>query len=78
MELILQKWDAILTQLESEFGISEASMVAWQIAELKLHRIENNIVYFIVPEKLKQLVHRYDDKFGTPLLVSIIEETNQK
>ena len=45
MELILQKWDAILTQLESEFGISEASMVAWQIAELKLHRIENNIVY---------------------------------
>ncbi|MCI8372691.1 MAG: chromosomal replication initiator protein DnaA [Lachnospiraceae bacterium] len=77
MELILQKWDAILTQLESEFGISEASMVAWQIAELKLHRIENNIVYFIVPEKLKQLVHRYDDKFGTPLLVSIIEETNQ-
>lgn len=77
MDLIREKWNDILRQLESEFDISKAMMVAWQVAELKLHKIEDYVAYFIVSDRTKSLVHKYEAKFGAPLLISIIEVTNQ-
>lgn len=76
MELILEKWNAIIEQLQTDFQISPARMEAWKIAELKLHKIEDDKVYFVVAEKMKNLVHKYNDIFGELLLISIIENTN--
>lgn len=73
MEMILRKWDAILAQLQTDFKISQTRLDAWKIDELKLHKIEDNKIYFIVA--LKNLVHKYHDNFGDFLLVSIIENT---
>lgn len=77
MEHITKNWTNILNRLEKDFGFSVATMEAWQIAELKIYKIEDDIIYFIVSDKLKQLVSRYEGKFCPALLVSIIEETNQ-
>lgn len=74
MELILEKWDDILRQLQTDFKISQTRLDAWKVDELKLHKIEDNKLYFIVA--LKNLVHRYNDIFGEQLLISIIENTN--
>lgn len=77
MDLILEKWNAVLNRLQSDFEVTTARLTAWQIAELKLHKIENGIIYFIVSDKTKGLVDKYEKNFGPQLLVSIIEETNQ-
>ena len=77
MDLIVEKWDAILNYLQDVFDVSKARLVAWQIAELKFHKVENGIIYFVVSDKTKKLVNMYEENFGQQLLVSIIEETNQ-
>lgn len=73
MELILEKWSDILKQLQTDFQISRTRLDAWKIDDLKLHKIEDNKIYFIVA--LNNLVHKYHDNFGDYLLVSIIENT---
>lgn len=77
MDLILEKWNAILNRLQSDFEVTEARLTAWQIAELKIHKIENGVIYFVVSDKTKGLIDKYEKNFGPQLLVSIIEETNQ-
>ncbi len=76
-ELIEEKWEEILSLLETQYDISGIMINTW-IRSLKIYEVKDNTVYFYVDEKLGEnavkFLHRKE--FDLFLLSSIRETLN--
>lgn len=90
MEQIIQNWNDILAQMQSEFDISDVKLKVYRFFDLTLFRessphknlsllkLENNLAYFVIPDDLKQLKTNYESKYATALHFSILFATDLK
>jgi len=76
-KLIENKWDEILSLLETQYDISNILIKTW-IGTLKIFEVKNNTVYFYVDEKLGENAVKFIHKkeFDLFLLSSIRETLN--
>ena len=76
-DLIEEKWEEILSLLETQYDISSIMINTW-IRSLKIYEVKDNTVYFYVDEKLGEnavkFLHRKE--FDLFLLSSIRETLN--
>lgn len=76
-EIIENKWEEILSLLETQYDISSIMINTW-IRSLKVYEVKDNVVYFYVDEKLGEnavkFLHRKE--FDLFLLSSIRETLN--
>jgi chromosomal replication initiator protein len=79
MNVITEKWDTILEHVREEHALSDVSFKTW-IKPLTIHKIEDNIVYILVPSGSSDgsvaldIVNR---KFSLPIKVAIEEISGQ-
>lgn len=76
-ELIENKWEEILSLLETQYDISGIMINTW-IRSLKIYEVKDNTVYFYVDEKLGENAVKflYRKEFDIFLLSSIRETLN--
>ncbi len=72
MNIVTEKWDEIIHKLKVEHDLSDISFRTW-IEPLKVHSIEGNILYVIVP--IKEYIEFITKKYLLPLQVNVAEIT---
>ena len=73
METIQEKWDQILEYLQTEYGLSSISISTW-IQQLKIHKVEDYIVYMIIPQAYESMQDYFETKLKHPLMGAISEK----
>lgn len=75
MELIEKKWEEILLKVKKEHDLTDVSFNTW-LKPLKIHSIQNNRIYILVPDQHEQMGISYIQKrYYLPIKVAIAEVT---
>lgn len=74
MQLIMEKWDEILNTVKEEHELTDISFDTW-LKPLKLHGVENNKLYIIVPSDQMSGIAYISKKYTLPIKVAISEIT---
>lgn len=76
MNLIQEKWDEILEYLQSEYNLSSVSISTW-IQHLVIHKVQDNIVYMIIPQVYESMKDYFEAKLKHPLTGAISEKLGE-
>lgn len=74
MQLIMEKWEEILNTVKEEHELTDISFDTW-LKPLKLHGVENNKLYIIVPSDQMSGIAYISKKYTLPIKVAISEIT---
>ena len=75
MELVEKKWDDILLRVKEEHELTDVSFNTW-LKPLKIHSIQNNRLYILVPSEHEQMGLSYITKrYYLPIKVAAAEIT---
>ncbi|MBQ7360779.1 MAG: chromosomal replication initiator protein DnaA [Lachnospiraceae bacterium] len=72
MELIKQQWELIKDTVRTEYNLTDISYNTW-IEPLKLHSVENKIVYIVIPSDKSNAFSYISNKYKTFFQVTISE-----
>lgn len=75
MDILLEKWNEIINKLKVEHELSDISFRTW-IEPLRVHDINDNILYIIVP--IKESIDFIRKKYLLPLQVNVAEITGNE
>lgn len=75
INLLKEKWDYILTKMQTDYDISRAAFNTF-VSQLYVLSVNNNHVYVSVPEHMNNLIEYINNKYGAFLEVSINEVMN--
>lgn len=78
MDIIVEKWQEILDLVKKEHELADVSFRTW-LAPLKVHSVEKDTAYIMVPQKHEQMGLDYvRRKFTLPIIVAVAEITGRE
>ncbi len=82
MDIIQEKWNDILNQMKTEFGITDVSFDTW-IKPLTFHKFENDTVYVLLsnhtdPQEFEFATNYFEKRYKNNLMMVLADYTGKK